>query len=221
MASLSVGDIVLCSQIAYRLLTAGTIGRKNAPRDLRELDNVLLALSCSLSHLENAVEVKSSGNCNPNPHAVDVQQNLGFMIRSCCTVLEDLERATAKYRDIIREPSSAQMGSNARFVKIKSQWRRFMWDFREESLTRYRQKLETHTAAINLILNTCIWSAADRIENNIRRQNQMMEMLLYQPSHLNGRFSALVHNVHLPDTSNHAESRLLSLLPALPEPTVR
>lgn len=153
MASISIGDIVLCSQIACRILTAATTGRKNAPRDLRELDRALLALTFSLSHLQNVVEAD-----NPNPNAVDILQNLGFMVHSCRTVLEDLERTTAKYRDIIKDPRATQSldGSSAtRFVK--SHWRRFMWDLRGESLTRHRRKLETHTAAINLILNTCIW----------------------------------------------------------------
>lgn len=158
MASISIGDIVLCSQIACRILTAATTGRKNAPRDLRELDSVLVALTCSLGHLQHVVEVGSSQNHNPNPNAVDIVQNLSFMVHSCRAVLEDLERTTAKYRDVIKDPSATQSldGSSAtRYVK--SHWRRFMWDLRGESLTRHRQKLETHTAAINLILNTCIW----------------------------------------------------------------
>lgn len=157
MASISIGDIVLCSQIACRILTAATTGRKNAPRDLRELDSVLVAWTYSLGHLQHVVEVRSSQNHNPNPNAV---QNLGFMVHSCRAVLEDLERTTAKYRDVINDPRATQSldGSSAtRFVK--SHWRRFMWDLRGESLTRHRQKLETHTAAINLILNTCIWWA--------------------------------------------------------------
>lgn len=158
MANVSIGDIVLCSQIAYRLLTAATTGRKNAPRDLRELEHTLLALDCSLNYLQKASSVILSRNINP-PDA-DIQQHLGFMVRSCRQTLEDLERMTAKYRDIIKESTSCQSiaspGSTS-LANLKIQWRRFMWDLRGESLTRYRQKLETHTAAINLMLNTCIW----------------------------------------------------------------
>ncbi|CAG8922770.1 unnamed protein product [Penicillium salamii] len=216
MASISVGDIVLCSQIAYRLLAAATVGRRDAPSDLRELSTVLLALNCSLTHLQNAVEIISSRSINADPETIAVQQNLGFMVVSCRKVLEDLERSTAKYRDAIEDPRSIQgchTAGTSRIVKIKSQWRSFMWVFRGESLTRYRQKLETHTAAINLILNTCIWSTADRIENNTRRQNQRMEELLCQASYLNGRVSAFMHPVA---SVRDSESRLLALQPALP-----
>lgn len=158
MASISIGDIILCSQITYRLLAAATIGRRNAPRDLRELENVLLALNCSLAHLQNVAEIIPSRNIRPEPEIIDVQQHLSLMVRSCRQVLEDLEQTTAKYRDTIKGPTSTCDGANtSRLVKVKSHWRRFMWDLRGESLTRYRHKLETHTAAINLILNTCIW----------------------------------------------------------------
>jgi hypothetical protein len=160
MANVSIGDIVLCSQIAYRLLTAATTGRKNAPRDIREFEHTLMALNFSLTHLQKASAMILSRNTNLDPNAADIQQHLGFMVRSCRQTLEDVERLTAKYRDTIKDSTSIQSIASPGYisiVKLKIQWRRFMWDLRGESLTRYRQKLETHTAAINLMLNTCIW----------------------------------------------------------------
>ncbi|CAG8397519.1 unnamed protein product [Penicillium salamii] len=205
MASVSIGDIVLCSQIAYQLLAAATVGRRDAPRDLRELESVLLAFTCSLGHVQEVAAAISSQNTGHPSSTLDTQQHLGFMLRSCRQVLQDLEQATAKYRDTIRDPRST--------FKFKSQWRRFMWDLRGESLTRYRKKLETHTAAINLMLNACIWSTANRIETNTRGQNQRMEELLYQASHLNGNISALMHPVA---SMRDSELHLLALPPALP-----
>ncbi|CAI7586349.1 unnamed protein product [Penicillium bialowiezense] len=222
MASLSVGDIILCTQIVYRLLTAATIGRKSALRDLRELESVLLGLSCSLDHLQNvtAVILSREANLSPESDAINLQQSFGVMIHSCRKALEDLEQATAKYRDTIKEPSSTQtLGSTgpSRLVKIKSQWRSFMWDFRGESLTRYRQKLETHTAAINLMLNTFMWSSMDRIENDTRRQNQRMEELLYQASYLNRTVTTPMHEVYLPGVSSHSSQSHISYPRTLPE----
>ncbi|KAJ5771324.1 uncharacterized protein N7511_003375 [Penicillium nucicola] len=201
MASVSIGDIVLCSQIAYRLITAATSGRKNAPRDLTELNNTLLALSFSLAHLQKTCTGILSRNTTQETNARDIQEHLGLMVRSCRQTLEDLERMTAKYRDTIKDPteisSSASPGSIYR-AKVRIQWRRFMWDLREESLTRYRHKLETHTAAINLMLSTCIWSTADRIEEDGRRQAQRLDELLRRTSHVDGTFSRLMQSIHLP-----------------------
>jgi hypothetical protein len=160
MATVSVGDIVLCSQIAYRLLTAATTGRKHAPRDLKELEDILLALNFSLTHLQKVSVVILSRSTTLDPNAPDIQQHLRLMVRSCRLTLENLERVTAKYRETITDSTASPSIPSPGYphlAKVKIRWRRFMWDLRGESLTRYRPKLETHTSAINLMLNTCIW----------------------------------------------------------------
>ncbi|KAJ5516499.1 hypothetical protein N7527_008059 [Penicillium freii] len=125
----SIGDIVLCSQITYRLFTAATTGRKNAPRDLRELEGVLFGLNCSLSQLQRASLIISSRNFSTLDHdATDVAQQLGLKI----------------------------LPSQQFTTQVKTQWRRIMWDLRGESLSQYRRKLESHLGATNLILNTLI-----------------------------------------------------------------
>ena len=47
----SIGDIILLSQMAYRLYGAVTSGRRNASRVLEELQDVLFGLKCGLDHL--------------------------------------------------------------------------------------------------------------------------------------------------------------------------
>lgn len=212
MASVSVGDIVLCTQIVCRLLAAATSGRKDATRDIRELDSVLLSLNLSLAQLCKAAAVISSRNNSLDPDAAHIQQDLGLMVGSCRQTLEDLERTTLKYRDILRlSTPSRDAGSfhTSPQFWFKLQWRRVMWDFKGESLTRYRKKLKTHIEAINLMLNTCIWWAfphddtirryllnrprttTHRIEIASRLQDQRLEELLHQTHRLNNRVSTL------------------------------
>lgn len=160
MASISVGDIVLCSQIIYRLFGATTTGRNNALRDISELDNVLLTLNLSLARLSKVTADVTSGDTSLDPDVVDVKQDMGFMIRSCRQTLENLEQTTSKYRDVTKpQIPGRDAGSpvRSRLFRWKSQWRRIVWDLRGESLTHYRRKLETHIEAINLMLSTCIW----------------------------------------------------------------
>ncbi|CAG8922772.1 unnamed protein product [Penicillium salamii] len=221
MASLSVGDVVLCSQIVYRLLAAATTGRKKAHNDLKELESVLLALNISLGHLQRVVLDISPQNAELDPDSFDIQQTLGFMIHSCRQNLQTLEEATLKYRDTVKV-SSKNYGSEThrmpQLVELRSQWRSFIWDFRGKSLThlQYRQKLETHVAALNLVLNTCTWSATSRIENNSQRQNQRMEALAFQSSCSSGIPFSPMHNVHPSVEYNEAlRSQQSSLPPTL------
>ena len=52
----SVSDIILVSQLAYKLYLTVTSGRRAAGKDLRELEDVLFGLRCALDHLAKATE---------------------------------------------------------------------------------------------------------------------------------------------------------------------
>jgi hypothetical protein len=157
----SIGDIILCSQITYRLLTAATSGRKDAPRRLRELDDILLGLSCALHCLQEAsITVSSTSNSD----ASNIHRQLGLMLHSCRRTLEELENATAKYREA--DKSSISIHNRNRrpsfspqefIAHIKVQWWRFIWDLQEDSLSQYRHRLQSHTDSMNLLLSTLIW----------------------------------------------------------------
>ncbi|KAJ5504860.1 hypothetical protein N7463_007734 [Penicillium fimorum] len=199
---LSIGDIILCSQITYRLFVAATSGRKNAPRGLRDLEDTLFALHCSLNHLKRTSETVSWRSYSD---AGNIHEQLELMIRSCCQTLEELEKATAKYREAVEDHGSMPQSYKAlkspsqQFTtQVKIQWRMFMWDFRGESLSQYRRKLESQTDAISLLLSTFIWSATDRIEEDGRRQEQRMEELLNQTARFNSALSHVMQNLYLP-----------------------
>ncbi|KAK4861535.1 hypothetical protein LT330_003570 [Penicillium expansum] len=202
---LSIGDIVLCSQITYRLFTAATSGRKNAPRDLRELESVLFSLHCSLDRLQKAsMVILSRTSRTLDDDQIDVSQQLGFMVRSCLQTLGHLERATDKYRELVTMPPLVLHNKHTVVgflhlqqvsTQVKTQWRQIMWDLRGESLSQYRRKLKSHLDAINLFLNTLIWSATDRIEQNGMRQGRRIDELLRRTSYFN---NALFHLILRP-----------------------
>lgn len=165
---ISIGDIVLCSQIAYRLFSAVTDGRKDAPRDLRELEDSLFGLYCALNHLQrNHRIILGRATTIPTDEAIQMKQQLGYMIDSCRQTLQELDDVTAKYRDAADDPSCTvpQNQYNVAGVcfsqnfkdQFKVQWRRVVWDLRGESLSKYRSRLQSHTDAINLLLSTLIW----------------------------------------------------------------
>ncbi|KAJ5377688.1 uncharacterized protein N7496_005097 [Penicillium cataractarum] len=169
----SVGDIILCTQIAYRLFSSVTDGRKKAVRDLKELEDTLFGLYCALNHLNRDHEVilaKATANSMDNSGQVHVQ--LGYMIKSCLETLEELDNVTGKYREAAPETARPVVGnqlsisgpSSSRPAKtsLKIQWKRVLWDLRGDSLSKYRTKLQSHTDSINLLLSTFIWQASLR-----------------------------------------------------------
>lgn len=172
----SIGDIVLMSQLAYRLYTGVTSGRKSASADLKELGDALFGLHCALNHLRQTAEVIDSraSSARLEGDAVQMRRNLDSMIDSCASTLNDLDNATKIYRDVEQaggaldqdeadpsKPSSETVGRRQRVIKrwrqqLKVQWNRVQWEFKGTSIDEYRQKLQAHTAAITIVLNTFI-----------------------------------------------------------------
>lgn len=162
----SVGDILHCTQLGYRIYSALTDGRKTAPRDLKALEGVLFSLNCSLIHLSRVSETLFSTSAEKaDQDAVIAKQRLGLMVRSCLQTLNELEEATQKYLaaaedlpPMLSSPNSAASLPVSRQLKerIKIQWRRFLWDLKRDSFRCYQDRLQSHIASINLLLNTFI-----------------------------------------------------------------
>jgi hypothetical protein len=168
MPVVSIGDIVACTQVAFHLYTTLTRGRKNAPRDMKELEAVRFGLYCALGHLERELDIFLTGpSTRDERNIVQIQQQLGRMIESCRTILKELDEATASYRKVAHDPSHS--GSRPSYTvfgmglsqdlraQAKMQWRRVQWYLRSDSFAKYRTELQAHTSAINLLLNTMTW----------------------------------------------------------------
>lgn len=108
----SVGVIILCSQIAYRLFSAVTDGRKKASRDLKELADSLFGLYCALNHLKRDHEtILAKVSSNAGDNATQVHAQLGYMIQSCLETLEELDKDTGEYREVASEVSRPASGN--------------------------------------------------------------------------------------------------------------
>lgn len=166
----SIGDIVLMSQLAYRLYSA-VEARKSVSKELKNLGNALFDLHCALDHLgKTADEISTRALSGSNTNA-SVRKSLHSMIDSCASTLNELDEATKKYRDIdaqaeVDKPDSS--GSSVAELRrqstierwkqqLKVQWNKVHWDFKESSMIEYRQRLLYHTATINMVMSTFIW----------------------------------------------------------------
>ncbi len=178
--SFSVGDIILVSQLAYKLYSNLTTGRCSAAKDLKELEDVLFGLRCALDHLSKAAKsISSTASDSQDANAVEVRHKLDAMINSCGATLLELDSVTKKYREAV-EPAqdevvdddaegASAVGASTRPSKKRSlaqfkesvrvNWMKVRWDVERKSLGEYRAKLQSHTDAITIVLNTFLWCA--------------------------------------------------------------
>ncbi|KAJ5777478.1 hypothetical protein N7520_000724 [Penicillium odoratum] len=98
----SVGDLVLCTQIAYRLVSSiTTTGRNEASTDLRELQDVLWSLCFALSNLQVAYDTILTRPINQFGYTAIMSLQMAYMIGSCRETLEILVNSTADYRSAV------------------------------------------------------------------------------------------------------------------------
>jgi hypothetical protein len=159
----SVGDIILVSQLAYKLYLTVTSGRRAAGKDLRELEDVLFGLRCALDHLAKATEdISATASSRQDVNAIEMRRKLGAMVASCGATLQELESVTKKYREVADPVESDVVHEQPRSVArlkedIRVNWRKIRWDVERYSLSEYREKLQAHTDAINVVLSTFLW----------------------------------------------------------------
>jgi hypothetical protein len=173
----SIGDILLVSQLAYKLYSSVTSGRRSAARDLKELGDVLFGLRCALDHLSKAAkDISEAASNKQDANAVDMRRKLDTMINSCGATLQELDTVTSKYREAANQGESDVVDHTADVTatgpstnpnkkrsisqfkqSVRVNWMKIRWDVERNSLSEYRVKLQAHTDAINIVLNTFLW----------------------------------------------------------------
>jgi hypothetical protein len=173
----SVSDIVMVSHLAYKLYSTVTSGRRSAAKDLKELEDVLFGLHCALDHLGKAAkDISATASNKQDANAMEMQQKLDTMINSCGTTLQELDSVTKRYREAANPGVSDVVDDTAdlpaagpsinpnkrrsivRFTQnVRVNWMKIRWDIERNSLSEYREKLQAHMDAINIVLTTFLW----------------------------------------------------------------
>lgn len=159
----SVGDIVLITQLSYRLYD--TLATDNGLA-AKELGNALFSLRCALDHLgRQATEISLQTSDDEDQNADRMHKDLGTMIASCAATLTELEKEFAKYASADQVNSTAELGARDKLqlslsrlkksVKIGSM--RLRWSKDSRLFMEYREKLQSHADAINMIVTTFLW----------------------------------------------------------------
>ncbi|KAJ5864008.1 uncharacterized protein N7529_005924 [Penicillium soppii] len=147
----SIGDLVLCTQIAYRVFSAVRDCKTTAPRDLKELEGVLRGLHIALEHLSSNISAIVNVVLSET-----IKDALQSMTSLCRQTLEELQDATRPYCNAAYDPVFPNGTAFTRKlpVRIKMHWKRFVWQMRGDSFTQYRNNLLLHTQSINVLVNT-------------------------------------------------------------------
>ncbi|OAG42871.1 hypothetical protein AYO21_02822 [Fonsecaea monophora] len=212
----SIGDIILLGQLSYKLYDTVTTGRRNASRELQELGEVLYGLNCALSHLRHVagdISKAASTSLSNDSHGREMQQALDQMVQNCAVTLDDLDNVTKKYREGatmsennennegVESGAGSGSGKSQKRRKvfknaIASNWAKIRWDIDKDSLKAYRDKLQAHVNAINLVLSTFHWSATEKIHAHNKVQAEKIQQYHDDMVKSNSSLALLVEAMH-------------------------
>ncbi|PWW75718.1 hypothetical protein C7212DRAFT_352069 [Tuber magnatum] len=185
--NVGIGDIVLLSQIAYKVGLAFTSGRKSAPKEFNEVENQLFALSNALDMLGE--EVRTSG-ANPiaSPEGDnEAAESLGAMIANCRTTVEGLKKIVQEYCPALGDegrPVAGRTENDEETVKLqkrkwskklKDNWKKVAWTMEDGDLSTLREKLTLHVTAITLVVSTLQSKKSTRLNEQFAEMQKTLE----------------------------------------------
>jgi hypothetical protein len=158
---LSIGDVILLSQLAYGLARAFTSGRKSAPAEFQEVQNQLYALGSALGFLAKDRTESPSRSRASNVETVGKEKEaddqdgvLEEMIANCRGTLKHLELLVDKYMEI--DPNAkdpGQTGLRRWQQDVKRNWKKIRWTTEGGDLDKLRNNLAVHINGLNLALS--------------------------------------------------------------------
>lgn len=148
---IGIGDIVLLSDLARRLGTTLTTGRRGAPAEFQEVQNQLFAINKALKFASSILD---------NPKSRDGDQKVALedeifskMIENCGATLKHLDGVLQKYPEL--RPDAVQVDEKTRqkWVKdLKDNIRKIKFTTEGAGLDKLRNCLGVHVTALNLAI---------------------------------------------------------------------
>ncbi|RPA91082.1 hypothetical protein L873DRAFT_1715474 [Choiromyces venosus 120613-1] len=180
---LSIGDILLLSQIAYQVALAFTSGRKSAPKEFNEVENQLFALSKALDMLSEEVKASRANPITASGADKEAAESLGSMITNCRTTLEGLEQIVQEYCPAMDDGKRSGVGGDDAVKlqkrkwskKIKDNWKKVVWTTGEGDLSVLREKLTLHVTAITLVVGTLQSKKSTRLNEEFGEMRKTLE----------------------------------------------
>ncbi|KAI9783855.1 MAG: hypothetical protein M1816_001156 [Peltula sp. TS41687] len=169
MASIiSIGDVLMLSQVAWKLGCAFTAARAGAPEAFLAVEDELVRLTTALDQLAETLDDDAETLANTNE---TTQAGISRVLIRCRQTLQDLNSFTARYLDPTRSNPGAPNGEQAverswKKVLIKN-WSTVWWTPEGGSIDDLLESLQTHANSIALIIHALQSQSLSQIEGTV------------------------------------------------------
>jgi hypothetical protein len=154
---ISVGDTILLSQIAWNIGKAFTTGRKSAPAEFAEIQDLLFILGEALKVL--AKDLPGSNQDAQAERAAEGQDEeaqaenalLAQMVMNCRSTLTHLKSMVDKYMEL--DKKDGQRDQKKWKDEVKKNWKKLLWTKEGGDIMKLKTTLTAHINGLNLALS--------------------------------------------------------------------
>ncbi|KAF2116808.1 hypothetical protein BDV96DRAFT_35320 [Lophiotrema nucula] len=232
--SISIGDVILLSTLAYRLGRTLTVDRRKAPTAAKEVQNQLFAVGEALGCVARSIGERKRGRETSRSGDIGIDDGestnledeaIEHIVENCRETLEQLSTRMSKYAiiqsgsDVTSEPSEV----NKWRTGLKTNWRKIRWMMDTEELDTARKNLSVHIDSLNLLLTGVNQDQTSKIGDRLGEIHSMITDVHQWAKEDRGNLNPAVGaGVWLPDMSmsmlsaRHGRSPTFALSAKLP-----
>ncbi|KAI9806341.1 MAG: hypothetical protein M1825_006456 [Sarcosagium campestre] len=206
---INIGDVLMLSQMAWKIGSAFTAGRKGAPHEFEEVENELRSLTNSLVLLAETLEETDSILA-----AADQKTQTGVKrVFDCCkqTILE-LESFVNRYQDIKSPaPDDGHRAERSWKQVLVRNYKTLWWTTEGGNIQSVRNMLHMHVSAIAMTMDALKSKSLSRLEQTLAPMALTIGSMDTKIDEMHRIMLSVTHNA----TSNES-ARQIDASPSIP-----
>ena len=146
----SIGDILMLSQLAWKIGCAFTAGRAGAPAQFHEVENELRSLTTAITLLAESLDEDGSLLARSDERT---REGLDKILSCCRQTLDDLDAFVSQYQEIRRPDEAGGLATQRAWRSmLLRNYKKIMWTTEGGDIQSLRNMLAMHTQSISLTL---------------------------------------------------------------------
>ncbi|MCJ1306878.1 hypothetical protein MMC25_000522 [Agyrium rufum] len=187
----SIGDILMLSQLAWKIGCAFTSGRAGAPAEFQEVENELKSLTNAITALAEALDEDSALVARADKKTTE---GLNKIVECCRQSLADLESFVERYQDVRRPSETGGLIVQRSWKRILVQhYKTVWWTTEGGTIQSLRNMLLMHIQSISLTVLALQSRSLSRLERVIEPMGEHIDNI---HDKLNGNLDVKIEEMH-------------------------
>ncbi|KAF2490368.1 hypothetical protein BU16DRAFT_552854 [Lophium mytilinum] len=163
----SIGDILMLSQLAWKIGRAFTAGRKGAPAAFLEVETEVNGLARALKLLAETLFADADDSVLSKADK-DTKYGVATILLSCQQTLHDLDSLTDQYQIIKKHRTSGGFAVERSWSDlVLCSYKTMMWTTEGGNIQALRNMLHMHMSTITLTMQALQSKSLSRLENTV------------------------------------------------------